>query len=420
MSSLPERTHIAWKWDLASGACAGVFMGAIWTFIPKIARDNMHASNTEMAWIIAAPALGFLFSTFWARQMDGRSKLPFCYITWLIARGMFLFIPFIHSAVAYVALACISPFIGSISAPAYVAVMKDIYPDHLRGRLMSVVRVASGVCTLLSSFIAGRLMDGGLDWHAVFFVGAIFGTATAYTFSRIPVRVSQDIPEEDRQSMTAFLADTLDIMRRNPGYRWFTLSIFTYGFGNLMASTLYPLYQVDCLHVTNTDVANLQNITSMMTMLSFLFWGGFMDRRGPLATVLAGISLICIPPVCYFFARDMTLLYVAAAAGGIASSGIDIGYLNTILLFAEPGKESQYQALHSSFFGIRGTLAPHCAIPMREFAGYRGAFAIAWGVMLTGVSLQLISMKDYRKMTRGRTHEEPDVNGKQSGSSVVR
>lgn len=396
VGSIPPRAYQAWKWDFASGTLFGLYNGCIWTFVPKIARENLHASSMEMGWIMSAPALGFLFALLWAQQMEGRSKLPFCYIAWLISRGMFLLIPFVDNHVSYTVFVCLSPFIGSIAAPAYTAVMKDVYPDTLRGRMMSYVRVAVSISTLFSSFIAGRLMDAWVDWHVIFLIGGVFGTLTAYTFMHMPV-VSSLGDDGGASSPKEFILDTVRILRRNPGFRWFTASVFIYGFGNLMASTLYPLFQVDHLHVTNTQVANLQNITSFMTMLGYVFWGWYMDKKGPLAAVLLSISIICLQPLCYIFAQNINWLYLGAMAAGIAMSGTDVGYLNTILLFSEPGKEAQYQSIHSSAFGIRGSLAPHFAIPILEFGGFRKAFTIFLGVMLGGVGLQLVSMRDYLK-----------------------
>src|SRR2546423_242665 len=138
---LRPRTRIAWGWDMLTGLFAGLYQGCIWTFVMRVARADLHASGAQIAWISAAPALGYIFATVWARQMEGRSKLPFVYWTWLIARGAFLLAPMIHTRGQYVALVCLTPIIFSISTPAYTATMKEIYPDRQRGRLMSVVRI---------------------------------------------------------------------------------------------------------------------------------------------------------------------------------------------------------------------------------------------------------------------------------------
>jgi len=344
----------------------------------------------------AAPAIGYVFATIWAQQMEGKSKLPFVYWTWLAARGLFMTAPFIRTREQFVTLVCATPIIFSVSSPAYTAIMRDIYPDELRGRLMSVVRIVLNAVTLGTALLTGRLLDHGLDWRTAFLVGGAFGAASAWTFSRIRVPAPQDTASR-LPSTAAFFRDTLDILRRNPGYRWFTASVFVYGFGNLVASTIYPIYQVDRFAITNTEVANLQNVAAGTTILGFFFWGWFMDRRGPLLSVLIAIGIVCTMPITYALAPRVEFLRIAAAAGGLAMSGIELGYLNTTLLFAEPGRAAQYQALHSSFFGIRGTIAPPLAIPLMHALGARSAFCVAGVIMLCGVVLQLVSMRDFRR-----------------------
>ncbi len=396
LAGLPPITRAAWQWDILTGAFAGLYQGCVWTFVMRIARADMHASGGQIAWITAAPALGYIFATVWARQMEGRSKLPFVYWTWLCARGMFLLAPLIHTRSQYVALVCVTPIIFSISTPAYTAVMKDIYPDRHRGRLMSTVRIVMNLLTLMTALTVGRLLDSGLDYHIAFCVGGFFGALTALTFSRIPLPPT-DPPVEPRVTTRAFLWDTIDILRRNSGYRWFSASVFVSGFGNIVASTLYPIYQVDRFHVSNTEVANLQNIASIVTIASFFFWGHFLDHKGPLATVLVAIGINLLTPLIYAFAADVHWLYLASAATGLAVSGVDLAYINTTLMFAEPGKAAQYQALHSSFFGVRGSIAPHFAIPWMLAYGARATFLISLSIMLVGVGLQLISMRDFRR-----------------------
>lgn len=396
LAGLPLRTRIAWQWDLATGVFAGIYQGAVWTFVLRIARADLHATGAQMAWITAAPAVGYIFATVWARQMEGRAKLPFVYWTWLFARGAFLLAPLIQTREQFVLLVCLTPLVFSISTPAYTATMKDIYPDRLRGRLMSFVRMVMNATMLLTALIMGRLLDSGLDFRAAFCFGGLFGALSAFTFSRIPLKAPAP-SDEPRATTRAFVGDTLDILRRNPGYRWFTASVFFSGFGNIIATTLYPIYQVDRFHVSNTDVANMQNIASILTVAGFFFWGGYLDRRGPLSTAVVAISINLAVPILYAVAWDVRVLYLASALYGLSMAGVDLAYINTTLLFAEPGKAAQYQALHSSFFGIRGTIGPPLAIPLMSAISARWSFVASFGIMLLGVGLQLVSMRDYRR-----------------------
>jgi hypothetical protein len=109
----------------------------------------------------------------------------------------------------------------------------------------------------------------------------------------------------------------------------------------------------------------------------------------------------------YALAHSLVPIYMAAGLGGLAFSGIELGYLNSILLLAENGRAAQYQALHSSLFGIRGSIAPFCAIPLMHVLGIRTALWACFAVMIVGVGLQLISVREHRRSAERRTAPTP-------------
>jgi MFS family permease len=400
-----------WGWDMAAGVSSGVYQGCIWTFALQLARGQLHATGYEMGAATAAPAVGYLFATLWARQMEGRSKLPFVTLTWLISRGLFLFTPLLvrgpFSREMFVGLLCLTPIIFSVSTPAYTAIMKEIYPDEHRGRLMSYVRIGMAASMLLTARLMGAWQEhGGLDFRWMFAIGGVFGVLTALFFSRLrlpPVTPGQLPP------LGQFLRDTFSIVVANRGYRWFTISVFIAGFGNLCATTYYPLYQVDRFHITPVQIANMQNVGGLLSLFSLFFWGWFMDRCGSLGTVLLAVFINCLTPICYIFAPTVAWLYLAAATAGIAGYGIDLGYLNTTLMFAEPGRAAQYQAVHSSFFGLRGTIAPILAIPLLHAVHHNWvtAFLICLTVMLAGVVFQVFSLLTYRRIRQNDALRAP-------------
>jgi len=236
--------------------------------------------------------------------------------------------------------------------------------------------------------------------------GGIAGVSAAWAFGHIRVPATALVVARS-ESARAFFRDTADILRRNPGYRWYAFSVFTFGFGNVIALTLYPIHQVDFFHITNTQVANLQNITSLLTSIGLMFWGSQLDRRGPQHTVLVSILLVCAVPFIYAVAPGVWALYIAAAITGFASSGTELGYLNTTLLYAEPGRASQYQALHSTFFGVRGTIAPLCAIPIMQAIGIRPTFWAAVCIMIVGVALQTAAIRSYGRQREAERVADP-------------
>ena len=211
----------------------------------------------------------------------------------------------------------------------------------------------------------------GLDFRWMFFIGGIFGVGTACAFSRL--RLPTVTGSATPPPLGWFLRDTFSILRTNKGYRWFTASVFITGFGNLIATTYYPIYQVDQFHITPTQIANMQNIGGIAVHLRPVLLGLV---HGPLRLAGDGSGgRIRQLPDARLYALEPTsaYLYVAATVMTMTSAGIDLGYLNTTLMFAEPGRAAQYQAVHSSFFGLRGTIAPLLAIPCFLPSGTTGS-----------------------------------------------
>lgn len=402
---IPADVWANWRWDAVAGMSSGIYQGCIWTFALQLARGELRANGFQMGLAMAAPAIGYLFATFWARQMEGRSKLPFVTITWLIARGAFLATPLLvrgsHAREFFLFLLCASPILFSVSTPAYTAIMKDIYPDELRGRLMSYVRIGMAATMLITARIMGYWQEaGGLDYRWMFAIGGVFGAITAFAFSRL--RVPPAPPDTEKPPLRAFLYDTLNVLRENHGFRWFSYSVFVTGFANLIATTLYPIYQVDVFHITPTQIATMQNIAGALSLFSLFFWGWFMDRFGSLTAVLVVVLINCLSPLLYAVGTNIQWLYLSSATMGIAMAGVDLAYLNTTLLFSQPGRAAQYQAIHSTFFGLRGTIAPLLAVPMLNAVGHRWtvAFWISFGIMVAGVLLHTLSLRSYRSAQR--------------------
>lgn len=388
----------AYRWDALAGLLGGIYMGAIFPFVMRIARADLHASRLEISLLTAAPFIGSLLAPLWARQMVGRSKMPFCVYSWIFARALFFGMLLVTQAWQFVLLIGTAQIIGSISGPAYTALMKDIYPDEERGRAMGLVRMGAYGALLVVSFIAGHLLDAGVPFKWVFPSAAVVGIAGAWCFSRVPVRESPSPSEgQTRLSALAFWLNTVAILKHNRGFRWFAVSVMTYGFGNLVAFTLYPLYQVDRLNITNTQVATLTNVASVSSILAFAYWGHFMDRHGALWTALVNILLQCLIPVVYFFSGAWWHLMPAAMVQGIAGAGIELAYLNVILTLSEEGREAQYQALHSMLLGIRGTVAPFVAVPILHLLGFHRSFMVCLVLMLIGAGTQALSLSAYRK-----------------------
>lgn len=383
---VPWRARRSYVYDSIAALLVGLYSGAIFPFLGRIARGDLHASALEISIMSAAPFIGNLFSPVWARQMEGRAKVPFVVWSGIAARGLFLLMPLAVTPSLFVSIAFGSLVIGTIAAPAYASVMKDIYPDDARGRIMGYIRVGAQSASLVTALCVGRLLDIA-SYRLVFPIAAVAGMGGAIAFSRIRASEGQSA------GVKFGVLSTLGILRDDPNYRWFALSVFTTGFANLLASPVYTIFQVDQLHITNTQVANLSNLTSVVSIALYFVWGRYLDRHGPLRTVLLNVIVGAMVPLIYIRANTVYDLVPAAICQGISWAGIELSYINSILLFADDRRVAQYQALHSALLGVRGTIAPFFGAILMHQIGIKPTFAVAFCISITGVLMQTLGVK---------------------------
>lgn len=396
--AVPHDARDAYRRDAVASILGGIYTGAIFPFIGFIARDRLGASVGLIGLMTAAPFLGHMFALFYANAMEGRRKMPFVVWSRAVARALFIFALFVSTPLAFAVMVAAVQIIATVALPAYVSVLREIYPDDHRGRIMGYIRVGLAFTTFLATLLVGPLLTV-VSFRYVFPIAGMVGVASALTFGTIRTSpVNRDYARSHQKPMLRFLWSTLRILRDDLNYRWFAISVFTFGFGNLMVMPLYPVYQVDRLHITAAQVAVLASTSTLIWMFSYLYWGKYVDRRSPLKAVAVNVLMVSLVPFTYFLATDVWMLLPAAIISGITMGGIELSYFNSILYLSDAGRESQYQALHSFLLGIRGTIAPFvgAALVVSFKAGgmdVRYVFLIAMGLMLLGCGMQLAAVR---------------------------
>ena len=398
--AIPVEARDAYRRDSLAGVLIGLYTGAIFPFIGFIARDRLHASVTLIGLMTAAPFIGNMFALFWANAMEGKRKMPYVVWSQVIARALFSLLLFTSTPLSFAIIVSVIQIIASVASPAYASVLKEIYPDEQRGRIMAYIRVGLAFMTFISTMLIGQLLKRHvLGFQVIFPIAGLIGVCAAFVFGTIKTApVDPDDSSNHKATTTQFLKNTLAIFKEDRNYAWFAMSVFTYGFGNLIAVPLYPVFQVDNLHITAAQVALLSNIATIIWMFSYFYWGKYVDMRSPLKAVVINVLLISLVPLVYFMAKNVWMLIPAAVITGITMGGVELSYFNSILYFAKEGRESHYQALHSFLLGIRGTIAPFigAAIILAFKSGgidVRYVFLISMALMLLGAGLQLVGVK---------------------------
>ncbi len=365
----------AFKKDLLSTIFVGVFLASTTPFFGVIARRYFSASPFHLSIISSASGIGQLFTFYWGYIIRNRKdKLRMVVIPGTLARSIFLLTPLVNSITLFLILILIYQIIAFISTPAYVEVIRAMYPDILRARLMGIVRMVNSLVVIIITPIAGKLISSiGFRW--TFFFGAIFGIISSLIFSKIKLR-QQDIGSTDSYVPIKSILSIPFLDRR---FGTYLAIFFMYGVGNWLSSPIYPIVLVDRLQATSLQVGFISTVSSSVSAISYIFWGRYIDRENPIHALVLIFSLDFLIPFGYLLASIKPIyLFVicSAVVSGIANAGIDLSVMNAIMNIAPKTEIASYMALHSTFVGIRGVIGPFLGATLYSFIGAIGVFSI--------------------------------------------
>ncbi|NIK78407.1 MFS family permease [Paenibacillus castaneae] len=317
------------------------------------------ASNLQVGLLSAAPAVGLLFSPFWATWIEkANNPKPFVIIPNAIGR-LLLLLPaiFAHPSV-YVAAVLAFQLLMGIQAPAYAALVSRIYPSDLRGRLMGYVRVAMGIIMIPLAYLVGTWSDA-FGPSGPLIAASIAGMLSIGLFNSLKLakQTAQDKPIIIKTGSRFPLQEQWKLVKGNRTLAVFLAATTFTGFGNMLANPLYQIIQVDVLQLSNVQIGYARVAYFTALLLTFWIAGWMIDRIDIKYTLLCGIAAYAVVPMLYGLWGDYASVITGNAIQGIGEAIWDIGILAFVFRLA-PGREAMVFGIHLMLFGIRGTLGP--------------------------------------------------------------
>jgi predicted MFS family arabinose efflux permease len=392
-SRVPPQVRYAYKKDAIAGTLSAMMIGLSGPFVAVIAREKLHASDFEIALLTMSGVAGHLFAIFWAKMLEGRRKMPFAVTAFSIARVPLLLAFLARTHWSFVGLFITANLLASVASPAYSALMKEIYPDSDRARIMGYVRAVNWVALIAATAIATWLL-GVVGYRYVFPIAGLAGIAGAIVFGKIP---SKDASGDPDVGHFQFFRDSVSILRDDRPYLWFCAGVFMFGFANFIALPVWTIYQVDVLGV-GTQWAGIYSITvQLATMVSFFYWGAYVDKSPAEKAIVAQTVITIAVPVVYCLSSKPWMLLPAMLAWGIVCAGSELAYMRGVLHFAPAKRVAQYQALFMVSMGVRGIVGPYIGTALLHsgLLTMKGVFALQGALLVVAVVVQLVGLKRY-------------------------
>jgi Na+/melibiose symporter-like transporter len=243
---------------------------------------------------------------------------------------------------------------------------------------MSVVRMGRIGAIMLVTPIAGWALDH-LGYQILFPLGGLLGLASTFFFTQLTVNEGV-LPARE----TKALSELWQIAREDRPFARYLRSFALYGTGTLISWTIYPLVQVDRLHLSYSQLGLLGFVQSIFWLGGYFFWGRLVDHRGGLYVLRMTCLIAVIAPASYLLASAGWMLLPAFAAQGLVNSGWDMGMINAGIQLAPSNQVVEYAAIQSTVVGIRGMIVPLVAVGLLRLGiPDTGIFALSMLLMVT-------------------------------------
>ncbi|MFQ3548119.1 MAG: MFS transporter [Armatimonadota bacterium] len=397
---VPLEARENYRYDSWSGMLGSVSIAFVGPFAAVIAREQLKASAFEIGLLTAAPVIGSLLSIFWAQIMIGKRKLPFVVVPIVLCRIFLLLVILSYSSFSFVMFISLFFFVASVSGPAYSRVMKGIYPDSDRARIMSYVRQNVLIVIIIFTAFAGKLLQI-VSYRYVFPIAGIIGMLAAYTFNKLKMEenVNEDNISGKKTNSLNYLIDTLKILKYDKAYRWFTIAMFVFGMGNFIAAPVFSIYQVDVLGVDTRWASYYTVITQIISLFLFPYWGSRIDKKSPIKTFSVCVLFWCLIPLNYYFSISPATLIPSAVISGALLPALELIFISSVLHYAPTNKIVQYQAIFSTALGIRGSIGPFigAALLQSNLLSMKGIFILVTLIFLSSFFIFVYIIKRFEK-----------------------
>ena len=376
---------------------------------------KLGASAFEVALLNALPALATVIvllpgATWIERQREKKIAAAIALAAnriFFLALAAVPWAPPAWRAVAVVSLVGLMNLPGAVFNVAWQAFIATILPPDRRSRALArrsrYVNVAATVITLL----AGRAIDligFPRGYQVIFLFGFVLAVVELAVFMQLVEQGSpQQKPTPERPSWGHFL-------RGSPVFRRFVGASILFYFAWQVPWPIFTQYQVSYLHATNAWMAAFTVSSTMMAAVSYDTWSRLSRRwTNAWALTLAVLGLATVP-FAYMLRPGLLPLTLFNAFVGVASAGIDLQMLNTLLEVVPTRERATYLAYHGLGVAVTGVIAPVVGSALYDLGGYALAFGVDGLLRVAAVAAYALFAFGQSGSVPGRSRSEP-VNG---------
>lgn len=357
--------------DLTGAVGMGVSLALVVSLLPTIARRG-GLEPIGLAALAAAPFVANLLGAF-AGRFGPRSARQLAFVRAAGAASLLaLFV--LPTPPVMIGAGLLFWVSLSFSSPFQLRLWGAMYPARLRGRVVGSLGMGRAAAMAIAALTGGIIADR-LGGPSVVALGGLVGAICAIAYVGLRAPAAESPPRFSAR-------DAVQALRDRPVLARVTLAQGFYGGGLVAAIPLYALVYVDRLDLSLGDVGVIGVLSAVATTISFLIWGSVVDRRGPMVALRLGSVLGFASLIAYALAPHVSVLWLAAVAGGAAGASIDVGLATVVSDQTSLSSRAAAMAGLNAMTGARGIAAAFLMSVLLQL----GVVTVTSGLLLCSVA----------------------------------
>lgn len=401
---IPPEVKETFRYDLDYGISKGFVLAGSASVAGVIVKKTFGAADYEVALLHSSVSLGLLFSIFVATHAEKPNKMNYVFYPDMVARVLFILTAVVSViwpvSLPFTLILCAAYAFNSVNTPVITSIYRTHYPDHARGKIMGVVRTVFNIAFVAAAYLFGLMLEwDGRNYIYVYPIIGLVGVWGCLRFRKIPMFPTErngNAPPEHP------LVQTIRVLRTDTSFAYFMLYWAIFGFAALMVDPVKTIFVTDPKHGIEANyeeaVLAVTVIPQAVMLLTFAFWGKQIDKYGVIRIRFLLNILPTINLLLFYFADDLTTVYIASVLQGLSMSGAQLSWQLCVMEFAPRHQVGLYMGIHTMLTGVRGLVAPFVGAYLIGAVGIDNTFLVGFGLMVisTVMMIRFAIHRDHR------------------------
>lgn len=366
----------------------------------KITTAQFGMVVSAYAW--SAGLAGLLAAGF-ADQYDRKKLLIIFYVGFLIGT----FLCGIATDYTFLLIArIITGIFGGVIGAVVFAIVTDLFPMEVRGRVMGFLQMAFAGAQVLGLPI-GLYLNNKFDWHAPFLMIVGIGIPLGVLIVLYLKPVNSHLTVKMEKSPLAHLAHTFIY----PSYLKTFAATTLLATGGFMLMPFGSAFAINNLRISGDDLPMLYMITGVFSMAAAPLIGRLSDSWGKF-TVFSLCSLIVMIVVSVYCNLGVTPLWIVISFSVVMFISVSGRIISSSAMFSgipAPQDRGAFMSINSSVQMISGGIASLVAgmIVYQTESGQLENYDILGYVVAGATLITIVMMYFINQMVMRKLHIEP-------------